>query len=608
MAIPDALVRELWRTSWTAWAPVIVCAFSVAASGQDAPSKAKRAPTPPSPYGALDAAAKLGREMSPVELGRIVAHKRAYLLAVEQHRSRAPTGHDPDRAFACLFLAELQKRIGDYEAPAWYERAIAADPDPAYSLFYGDYWRVYRGAHRPNFARAEAAYFQAAERLRVRAQPQTWDDETNRRLRRQMIALYERDGLTNGHTYFARDYRVEPPLKPLTFMATLNTWGVGTTDLPEVDDARELSAEAEFMMSGLRLNRPLTESELASLVRSKPQFETTQRLRVRPGYWPVVDLAWRNDHLERAQVTSFFAPRGLSDVDTDDVSVALSSPWTWTDPDFDGWTSVGYRRLRRVGTIEFLPEVGENIDQIEATAAVSRAIGPDRLLWESTIVNQQILGEQESPPMRDRWISATQLRYFLYRQTNREQTTARGFGDYRFEPRGWEFYGGALWDVEGFGATDVLRHDYFLGTAVRGVNLNPDDRRWVRNWDFLVQATVFDSAVDTDPSQQVVIYRTTALVLARLKDQEEPPNGDEDLWPFFYPAFIHVAAPLRWDLAPRGTSAFENYSAGLQLFSKLYSTRLGGVTSLVSGGYTHQHFYRVGQHVDLVEVSLNLGF
>src|SRR5437899_8524926 len=55
----------------------------------------------------------------------------------------------PDSYFV---VAEMMKRLGDYRASSYYEKAIQADPDePCYESFYADYLRNFRGEERRCF-------------------------------------------------------------------------------------------------------------------------------------------------------------------------------------------------------------------------------------------------------------------------------------------------------------------------------------------------------------------------------------------------------------------------------------------------------------------------
>src|SRR5439155_12579446 len=73
-------------------------------------------------------------------------------------------------------------------------------PDPAFELFLADYLRLYRGAgQRPLFPDAEEHLIAASKKVACLKQSpaqyqEEWDPETESRLSRSKVALYERDG------------------------------------------------------------------------------------------------------------------------------------------------------------------------------------------------------------------------------------------------------------------------------------------------------------------------------------------------------------------------------------------------------------------------------
>jgi len=555
---------------------------------------------PPSPFGAVDEARESGEFATPAELRRLIGEKR----------SEAATADSPSEfAYRCLLVAELMKRAGygHDEAERWYESAANADPDPGYEYFYGEYLRVYRGANRPLFLAAEARYYRASEKLLNRGDPQEWDAETGRRIRRSLIALYERDGFSLRRSFVGSLPAPPPSSKPASFVSSQNLFGISTNDLPSISEVRDFTSEAMFAASPARLNRPLTQFELRSLARAKPQFASLQRIRFRPRALPVVDVLFHQDSIDRASVTNFFLPAEFNSVSIDDVGVSVSSPWRIRFPAMDAWTSVTYREGDRRGTIEFLEDEADHIRHLESTFAFSRFVGPDKLLWETTAVYQDILPQVQPQPTRDRVLAATQLRYFQYRNREGAESSRRSAYDYRFDPRGIEYFAGMLYDLEEFSPAYITRHDVFGGISIRGISRSDNPNRLVKNWDVTLQETWFGSTVDVDSTQTNGQLRTSLVLLGRLKDEEIPPQGDEDVGRW-YPAFVHVVFPMKLDLAIDGIDEFENWTAGVQLNSKWYDTRLGGAVFLLSLGYAHQQFFAVDKSLELATLSVNLGF
>lgn len=552
------------------------------------------------PYASLDNAAKLGAEMKPSDI-RVIILKSVRTLNSRQRLS------GETRACRYLFTAELMKRVGDYRALQYYHSAIAAEPrEPAFELFLAEYLRVFRGAGRPQFQQAERHYFRARDKLALLAAEKEWDAETRRRVHRSMIALYEADGLAIQSWNSSATWPFAYPTKPLFFFSSVNTYGVDTNDVPEIDDVRDFTSEAMFSASSGRLNRSLSAGELRAIAREKDQFESVHRLRIRPGFWPVIDATYRSDRLDNAQLTNFFIPGEVGDVNVEELAVAASYPWMTENPSLDWFGAVEYKSIRRTGVVEFLPNVSEQIHHVQGTLAAKRFVGPDALLAEGTVAFQGINPELNDPPRRDRLFASCVLRYFLFRQFRNRSTFERNAFDSRFDPRGIELFGGILHDHERFDDVNVFKNDYFMGGAIRGVQIGRRQNLF-RSFDFTIQCTVFDSEVDGDPRQDNAQYRTNVTWLGRIKDEEVPPQESEDIGRF-YPAFIHLVIPFRHDARIEGIDDFENWSIGAQINAKYYNTDLNGASFLMSAGYTRQSFFRIDRRFDLVMLKVGMGF
>ena len=575
---------------------VLVVAASTSLLAQDA----ERNPAA-NPFGCLDNARKIGEGLALDDLHRVIQKKAADLALREGYGLLGP-----DSACSCLFVAELMKRVGDYRAEAFYHKAIAADPiEPAYDLFAADYFRVYRGAGRPQFPAAEFHYGEARRKLCARRASAEWDGETRRRVNRALIALYQEDGLpllTGVRPLLAPSvYRVTPNV----LFSSINTYARATTDLPEIDDAREFTSEAMFSESSVRLNRSLTKDELRSYARPKNQFETLNRLRLRNGTLPVLDFAFTDQTIEDAQVTNFYMPGEFNDVHVSEYGVAISSPVN-VAPWFDAFGRVGYKRIERVGVIEYLPDAREDIDQVEATIALSRFVGPDKLNVEFVVAQQEFLPNSLNQLIRNRTILGGTVVYQLFRKIGQGKGNLADPYARTFQPRGIEFFGGILADREAYGEIDVRRHDYFGGAAVRGFTVE-SVQDWITSFDFLVQATVFDSYVENDNLQDNAQYRTNVTLLARFLDEETQPSLPDHTRPL-HPAFLHLLIPFKHDIATDGLKDFENFAIGVQLNAKFFTTRLQGTSFLCSAGYQYERFYRLDKDVHLYHINLSMGF
>ena len=556
------------------------------------------------PYGCMDAAARLGAELSELDLHRIIDRKK-----VELTQAESDAGSIPNRPCAYLFVAELLKRVGSFEAELYYKKAILADPhEPALDMFYADYLRVFRGPDRPLFPSAEFHYYRARRKLCViseNSRDEEWDEQTQRRLDRAIINLYQQDGLPGVQWFRTLAEPAVFPVPPQFFLSTTQIFGSATNDIPEVDDVRDFTSEALFSQSAIRLNRELTRAELSALARSKEQYEGDYRIRIRNGPLPVIDLLLNDQTIDQAQVTNFFEPRRFNDVDVTEYGAAVFSPLN-AAPFFDLFGRAAYKRIERFGLIEFLPSSGEDVDQWEFVGAASRFWGPNKVTFEFVSVFQDIAPDLPNPPDRQRRIMGGTVNVRMF---GREHTLGGNIGDpfgRQFQNRGIEVFGGHLQDRELFGDVAVRKRDYFVGAAIRGFQCEPL-RPVFRSFDFEVQSTVFESEVEGDPSQENSQYRTTVILLARLKDEEEEPLLPEGV-DHLYPAFIHIVVPFKHDVAIDGPESFENWAVGAELSAKFFSLRLAGTTILASAGYRFQRFYKLDKNLNLWTTNVSIGF
>lgn len=545
------------------------------------------------PYGYLDQAASLGRGRTTAELRQLVAKIEVRIAALDND-----TAAGPERAGLHLLIAELLKRAGDYDAESHYQAAIEESPgEAAYRHFYSDYLRVYRGAGSPCFPGAEELNFEALEIIKDVGAP--WDDATRRRVGRALISLYETDGFPLG-AIFDTGRAIGEPFRepPYGFLSTRNRYARATSDLPEVDDVRDFTSEALFAESPARLNRELTDRERRKIVRVKSQFETRNRLRLRMGGMPVVDLTYARDHIDDAQITNFFIPGSFNDVDTVEYGFGLQAPFKL--PGFDLFVRGDYKMIEREGVVEFLPRTEEEIDHLEGRAALSRFFGPDKLTVEFMYADQDIDPDLPDPPRRERRMVGGTARYQLFRLASQDPFSGA------FETRGLDLLAGVLFDRESYGDTNVRKTDLFFGASLSYFVI-PAFRPAVKSFDVTVQGTYFRSTVTGDSTQDNGQVRVDLVLLARLIDEEDAPELPRRP-PTVSPAFLHLAIPAHIDFASGGMDEFENWKIGLELSAKLFSTRLGGTSALFTLGYSYQDFHRIDKSVSLFHAGLEIGF
>ena len=587
----------------------------------------------------------------------------------------------PTDAHSLCVIAELMKRVGDYEAEKYYQEAIkSSQTEPTYELFYADYLRNFRGPQRPLFPYAEEHYFQSQKKLQqqygktflcrfmfdtrtlplstfdemdieklpeelrqaftnnnislsnnisilIKAMGHKWQvvDISNNNimytvkrdgnqfdvyncatrdfLERGRIALYQQDGLSLLPKDFFDRLHVS--------FSSINKYARDTTDFDGVDDIRDFTSEVLFTESRIRKNRRLIKRELKGVIREKDQFETLNRLRLRYGHWPVLDVFYRHQEFDNAQITNFFEPNRFNDVYIDQYGIAIERSFNFS-PHFDFFLRGTYSKVKRKGLIEFNSTKEEDIDQFETQMAFSRFFGPDRANLEFIYVFQDIDPEPPIPASsasrpkggikrRDRQIFAATFSYQIFRPiTLRRFILVGDVYQERFQTRGIDLFGGILHDIEGFGSVNVRKNDFFIGTAFRG--LGP--------FDITFQPTIFTSDVERDNSQANAQYRTNFSVLYRIVDEEKYPRFPPWEWEELgaYLAFWHLVVPVRHDIAIEGPEDFENFRVGISLVGKIFSTSFRGTTFLISAGYEYQRFYRLKRDLSLFNFGLSMGF
>lgn len=497
--------------------------------------------------------------------------------------------------FFCV--AEAKKRLGDYEANAYYQRAIDADPaEPCYDSFYADYLRSFRGALTPLFPESEFHYFQALKKLASRKGNlfQAADKETEEYVKRGLSALYQQDGVAVAMRRRDGTDAIEEKI-PLMFLGTRDRYAQSTADLDREADVRDYTSEAVFAESAQRLNRPLTKQELRGMIRDKKAAETVDVLRFRHGSMPVIDIYYGHRQTDNDQITKFVLPDQFNTLRLSEYGTTVQKPFTIANA-LDASVSGTFELDQRWGLIEFIPGAEERILNYTAQAAASRFVGPDKVNVQFTYAYQTIHPEVAQAPQPDRhreFVGATAT-YQLFRPVRFLQDAY----DQRIDTRGWDFFAGFLNDTELFPPINVRRHDYFVGTSLKGMANG--------HVDFTFQPTWFTSSVEGNPSQHNGQYRMNFNTLFRIID-EDHNDGIPRKEPGLHLAFLHIVIPVRYDQAVTGPAFFENYKIGAEVDAKLF-TYSRWATFLVSVRYDHQWFFQLDKDARIYSIAVSLGF
>jgi hypothetical protein len=496
-----------------------------------------------------------------------------------------------------LLIAELMKQAGDYSAENYFWQAIDhADEEAAYELFYADYLRNFRGPQRPLFKEAEEHYFAALEKLRQQRSPPPWSEEVRKRVLRGLVVLYQEDGIPLA---WREDTE---PRAPFLFLSSKYRIAEATSDLDEIHDVRDWTAEALFSQSAVRLNRALTREELGGLVRRKEPTVLYERLRYRVG-GTAIDFSYEGRTIENAQITDFRRPNDFNRVRVDDLGAEFARAFNGA-PSFDSYFRQAFHFANRQGLVESQPKADEEVFQWETEMGFSRFSRSSKTNFSLIWVGQEINPQIANPPRRSRHIIALGLDRQILRPFRGLRDPFRD----RFATRGVHIFGGVADDREYFDDVEVRRNDFYMGTSFNG--LGP--------FDVILQPAVFKQRVAGDKSQTSSQLRLDGTIVLRLLDEERNP-GIPRSFLGLRPAFVHLVIPARQDHALKGLSAFENDRVGVGVDMKFFvmpfdasapasNARFGAATLLLSGRYSRERFPRLDKKVNLMEWSFSLGY
>ncbi|MDX2021374.1 MAG: hypothetical protein SF187_14125 [Deltaproteobacteria bacterium] len=498
---------------------------------------------------------------------------------------------------------ELMRRVGDTRAAASYAKVIEIDPqEPGWELWYGLYLRNTRGAAHPLLEQAEVHYYAALAKLSALAErgaEMPFDATTKDWVQRGLNIVYGEAGLP----LFGRAYPYDggKPFLSVAFTSMLRT-SVDTNEAGTVDDVRRFASEASFSISAQRLNRALTPAELEGIVRTPLRLDFYNRLRLRLGQLGAIDVSYDVFRAYKSQITRYTEPNNLGDVSVEQAGLSFQRTLDLYSL-FDLHIEGGYRRVSRVGVVEWFPDLRENINMYEAHPAISRFLGPDKLTVGMHYVFMDIPfvpGGLLEDRFRERAIRAFYFDYAFYRPLVLPDPDTWRLR--RQFTRGVHVYGGYAMDDEVWGIREVQRRDTYLGSTFKGF----------AGFDLTLQLTTLTSLTDittftgesyVDPIQTNKHFRSTAILLYRIVDEDTMPG-----MPASSLAMMNLVFPVRADFTYKGWNAYENVRAGAELWSKFVWKGLRGTNFLLTAGYDIQYFHRVERLVHMGHLDLRMGW
>jgi hypothetical protein len=501
-------------------------------------------------------------------------------------------------------LGELMSRLGDTRAPQYFERAIAAAPDePGYELWYGKYLGGVRGASFPLIERAEVHLYRAMQKLHARRSKgaeRSYDATTEEWAQRALIDLYQADGLPSL-PWKGYPYNSDSSDAPGLFLTGQGRTSIDTNDFIDPSDVRKFTNETLFAESVERLNRDLTRSEKQGIVRAPVRYEAFARARIRQNILGALDFSYRSLWIQNGQINRFDQPNNFTDARAEEYGVTYKRAFDLY-PVVDATLDASYKRVDRVGIVEYFPNEWEHFNLFELKPAISRFLGPDKVTLGTNFVYMDMpdtIGGSIDQRKRGRAITAVYFDYAIYRPLLLPSIGGGGLHFHRRGTRGWHFFGGAAFDNEVFGTRLVQKRDYYGGTSLLGIG----------RWDFTVQGTLYQAGVtdaegfDLSPLANAQ-FRTTVVPLFRIIDGETIPGlpGGGS------PAFLNLVFPVKWDRATQGTTDYENVRVGAELWSRVIVTGLRGTSFLINGGYSFEYFYNLGKPLNLARIDIGMGW
>jgi hypothetical protein len=497
-------------------------------------------------------------------------------------------------------------RVGDVRAERYFEDAIAARPDEGgYELWYGRYLGRQRGSNYPLVERAERHLDRALEKVRRRralGREASFDAVTEDWAERALVDLYQADGFPvlpwKGYAYGADTSGASQA--PGVFVTAEGRVSADTNDFLDVADVRNFTSQMLFAESVERLDRPLTLAEKQALAHNPLRYSYLARARVRQNVLGAIDFSYRDLEIDHGQVIRYDQPTVFGNAKVEEYGVTYKRGFDLY-PLFDATVEASYRRVDRLGIVEYFPDEWEHIGLTELKPSISRFLGPDVLTLGMNYVYMDISpvqGGELDERKRARQIAAVYFDYAVYRPLLLPQT-GEALRIRREATRGLHFFGGAAFDDEVYGTRLVEKRDYYGGVSLLGIG----------RWDVTAQATLYQGGVIDNIGYDLrslsnAQWRASLTPLVRLIDVEATPGMPKTDGP----VFLNLVFPLRQDIATQGPSDYDNFRVGAELWARIVSPHLRGTSFLASGGYAFQDFYNIGKPLHIARLDVGMGW
>jgi len=545
-----------------------------------------------------------------------------------------PTDPPTVRAIKLCVIAEMKKRVGDAEAPLYYERAIAQHPEePGFEMFAGKYYAGARGVRGAVADLAEKHYYRALEKLdalRAQGKFREYHAVVEDHVRKGLLVLYQQDGMP---LLPWKAYPQHPSgfVAPGLSVASQDSISFDTRGSPGGNETGGFTAEAGLYVIRSRDNlvpeqRIQDNLKIArfDIARNPLRLRSDNQLRLRHATWGALDFTYGVFTGKNAAITAFARPSErvvppggppiLNDVDVREIGGAYERV-IGLYPLFDLKVAGGARRVHRVGTVEGFPTCAQDFNLYEARPSLSRFVSSDKLTLGGVFVLFDMPPvdcpggptPDQATSVRGRRIAAATVEYAFYSPLVLPRLDLASLHPYRTPTRGLYLYGGYVNDNEVFGDHRTINETYYGGARLEGpgkFDIGVNESYYVASGTQLNPSTGVEN-----PSLDLAskTLRSSVVFSARLINPDETP-GVPGGWGPFGVHSLNWVFPASFDKVTAGLNDFENFRVGTQLWFQLFGTGFGGPAFLFTLGYDYQYFYRIPKSVHNASLTIRLGW
>jgi len=537
-----------------------------------------------------------------------------------------PTDPPTVRAIKLCVVGEMMKRVGDADAIAYYERAIATNPgEPGFEMFAGKYYGGARGAKGPVVEMAEKHYYRALEKLeklQAEGRYRAYHDVVADHVRKGLLLLYQQDGLPLLPWKAYPQHPSGYPAPGLS-IASQDMVSMDTRDGPGANEAGGFTAEAGLFVIRKRqglVPESAIEDQLRfarfAIARNPLRLRSDNQLRLRHTYLGAIDLTYGILHAKNAalgQDQGFGYPELKHDVDVRELGAVYERVLPLY-PLFDLRLNGGIKRVHRVGVVEYLPTCAQDFNVYEAKPSLSRFVTSDKLTIGGVYAFMDIppIDCPRGPPVDDplnvrgRRIAAVNFEYAFYSPVLLPSLELGSLRPFRTPTRGWYVYGGYVNDNEVFGDHRTINETFYGGSRLEGPG--PFDIGVTESFYMNSGSIVHpDGSVTADSNLSAKMLRSSVVVARHLVNPDETP-GVPRSWAGFGAHSLNWVFPASFDKVLSGRTDFENFRVGTQLWWQMFGTGIWGPAVLVTAGYDYQYFYHFKKHMHNVSLTFRVGW